>query len=292
MANVNSDSAEHPLNDLPSRFLEIVEEIDPAAVLIENVPRLLTIAGGEFKESIIGRLESLGYNVTHGIIKAEEFGVPQKRRRVFFIGHKSIEPQLPDPQDVNHDFELPVSVNRAISDLPELPTGGGGEIEMRYSANISEVSKYVKEMRRNEEEGLLMNHRTTKNQEKTYRRFEHIPQGGNWRDIPEDLMGNYSDRQRTHDHIYQRLVGDEPSKTVANFRKQMIVHPNQDRLLSVREAARLQSFPDNYHFKGDSFNARQQMVGDAVPVKLAYAIGKYLKDITSRYEKMGYHEPT
>ncbi|WP_323170910.1 DNA cytosine methyltransferase [Natrialba sp. PRR66] len=281
MANVNSDSTEHPLNDLPTRFLEIVEEIDPDAVLIENVPRLLTIADGKFKQSIEDRLESLGYNIAYGVLKAEKFGVPQKRRRVFFLGHKYIEPELPTPDEFSYDFELPVSVSRAISDLPKLPTGGGGEIEMEYIANESEISDYAAEMRIGEEDGLLMNHRTTKNQEKTYMRFKHIPQGGNWRDIPENLMGNYSNRQRTHDHIYQRLVEEEPSKTVANFRKQMIVHPTQDRLLSVREAARLQAFPDNYHFKGESFNARQQMVGDAVPAKLAYAIGKKLLKTTS-----------
>jgi DNA (cytosine-5)-methyltransferase 1 len=276
MANVQTDSQTHPLNSLPSQFLEIVEEFDPEAVLIENVPRLLTISDGMFKESILGRLHDLGYNVEYDVLKAEQFGVPQKRRRVFFLGRKSVEPELPDPSDYTPNVEIPVSVDRAISDLPELPTGGGGTIEMDYSADGSNISEYARAMRQDEKEGLLINHRTTKNQEKTYKRFEHIPQGGNWKDIPKELMNNYSNRKRTHDHIYQRLSEDEPANTVANFRKQMIVHPTQDRLLSVREAARLQSFPDDYHFKGDSFNARQQMVGDAVPVKLAYAIGKKL----------------
>jgi DNA (cytosine-5)-methyltransferase 1 len=276
MANVRSDSAEHPLNELPARFLEIVQEINPEAVLIENVPRLLTIADGKFKESIIARLEAMGYRTTHGVLEAEKFGVPQKRRRVFFIGHKSTEPELPTQGEFK--FQMPVTVKQAISDLPELPTGGGGEMKMEYSSNNSKISEYVAKMRRNEKNDIVMNHRTTRNQEKTYRRFKHIPQGGNWRDIPEDLMKNYTNRQQTHDHIYQRLDEDEPAKTVANFRKQMIVHPTQNRLLSVREAARLQSFPDDYHFKGSSFNARQQMVGDAVPVNLAYSIGKSLQN--------------
>ena len=274
MANVQSDPAKHPLNNLPSRFLQIVERIDPEAVLIENVPRLLTISDGKFKNLIQSRLRSLGYNVAPGVLKAEQFGVPQKRRRVFFMGIKSSKPVLPDPNQSRFGFELPVTVGEAISDLPNLPTGGGGKMEMEYPTPESEISQYAQEMRRNESEGLIMNHRTTKNQENTYRRFKHIPQGGNWKDIPEKLMGNYSNRQRTHDHIYQRLIEDKPSKTVANFRKQMMVHPTQNRLLSVREAARLQSFPDDYHFKGGSFNARQQMVGDAVPVNLAYSIAK------------------
>jgi len=276
MANVKTDSADNPLNSLPSRFLEIVEEFDPKAVLMENVPRLLTMADGIYKETIIDRLQELGYNVEFDILNAEKFGVPQKRRRVFFIARKAVDPELPDSNYFTHDYEIPVSVSRAISDLPKLPIGGGGTMQMEYTAKKSNVSRYALEMRQDEKESILYNHRTTKNQEKTYRRFEHIPQGGNWKDIPKELMDNYSNRKQTHDHIYQRLSEDEPANTVANFRKQMIVHPTQNRLLSVREAARLQSFPDDYHFRGDSFNARQQMVGDAVPVKLAYAIGKKL----------------
>ncbi|MCO8242963.1 DNA cytosine methyltransferase [Haladaptatus sp. AB643] len=274
MANVQSNPEENPLNNLPTRFLEIVEEIDPEAVLIENVPRLLTISDGQYKQMILSKLKSLGYNVAQGVLKAEKFGVPQKRRRVFFMGLKLSKPTLPDPSHFEHSFDLPVTVNEAISDLPPLPTGGGGSIQMEYLTPESGISKYAQEMRRDSKEAIIMNHRTTANQEKTYRRFKHIPQGGNWRDIPERLMGNYSNRLQTHDHIYQRLIEEEPSKTVANFRKQMIVHPTQNRLLSVREAARLQSFPDDYHFKGGSFNARQQMVGDAVPVNLSYAVAK------------------
>jgi len=284
MANVQTDSETHPLNSLPNQFLQIVEDFDPEAVLIENVPRLLTISDGMFKESILGRLHDLGYNVEFDILEAEKFGVPQKRRRVFFIGRKSVEPELPNPSDYNQNIEIPVSVERAISDLPEIPTGGGGTMQMEYTAGNTNISEYARLMRQNEQEELLMNHRTTKNQEKTYRRFQHIPQGGNWKDIPKELMDNYSNRKQTHDHIYQRLSEGKPANTVANFRKQMIVHPTQDRLLSVREAARLQSFPDDYHFIGNSFNARQQMVGDAVPVKLAYAIGEKLSPRCSSNE--------
>lgn len=278
IANSRTDSGEHPLNDLPGRFLEIVADLDPEAVLIENVPRLLTIAEGDYKRAIYKKLDTLGYAVSHGILKAEEFGVPQKRRRVFFIAHKENEVPLPKPDDFEFEYDLPVTVAKAIGDLPELPTGGGGEMEMEYTANVSDISNYARQMRQGESKNVVMNHRTTQNEKTTYRRFKHISQGGNWRDIPEELMSNYSNRARTHDHIYQRLSEDEPAKTVANFRKQMIVHPTQNRLLSVREAARLQSFPDSYHFKGGSFNARQQMVGDAVPVLLAFSIASAIRN--------------
>lgn len=274
IAKAEKNTTEHPLNELPSRFIDIVEFLSPTGVVMENVPRILTMGEGQYKESISSKFRDLGYNVEYGVLKAEEFGVPQKRRRAFFLAHKLRKPSLPQPDQFKFDFSLPVSVQEAISDLPELPTGGGGSIEMDYVRPASGISEYAKSMRENEDDSVVFNHRTTRNREKTYQRFKHIPQGGNWKDIPEDLMGNYSNREKTHDHIYQRLVENDPAKTVANFRKQMMVHPTQDRLLSVREAARLQSFPDDYHFKGGSFNARQQMVGNAVPVNLAYSVAK------------------
>ena len=85
-------------------------------------------------------------------------------------------------------------------------------------------------------------------------------------------MDNYKRLERTHDNIYHRLSEDQLAKTVANFRKQMMVHPIEDRLLTVREAARLQSFPDNYRFVNDGICAKQQMVGNAVPVRLARGV--------------------
>jgi DNA (cytosine-5)-methyltransferase 1 len=277
MANVESNSEENPLNDLPNKFLDIVERIDPEGVLIENVPRLLTMADGQFRDSILSSLQEMDFEVDYEVLNAVRFGVPQKRRRVFFIGIKNSEPEWPSADDIEFRYSSPVDVESAISDLPPLPTGGGGNKEMTYDSNYNELSDYAQAMRSNAESGTVRNHRTTVNQEETYRRFKHIPQGGNWEDIPEDLMHNYTDRKRTHDHIYQRLEQEKPAKTVANFRKQMIVHPTQDRLLSVREAARLQSFPDDYIFEGDSFNARQQMVGDAVPVNLAFSLATVMK---------------
>lgn len=281
-ANMQTRSPDNPKNDLFMHFLRLVRGLDPRVAVMENVPGLLSMGReeGAVKNVIQNELRDLGFTVRHRVLNAERYGVPQARSRVFFIGVKEGTPPFPTPSHTDggkqktltnavDDLEPVVTVGDALLDLPELPAGGGGAEVMEYAAKPH--SEYAEEMRANVDD-TLYNHKTTVNREKTQKRFEHIPQGGNWEDIPAELMDDYTDRSRTHGHIYYRLEEDEPALTVANFRKSMMVHPTQDRLLSVREAARLQSFPDDYRFVSSRISDRQQMVGDAVPVKLAEAI--------------------
>ena len=114
-------------------------------------------------------------------------------------------------------------------------------------------------------------HLVTRNAAFVLRRYKYIPQGGNWEDIPTRLMRNYKDREDCHTGIYHRLSADEPSIVIGNYRKNMLIHPFEDRGLSVREAARLQSFPDAYQFKG-SVGYQQQQVANAVPPLLGQAV--------------------
>ena len=104
------------------------------------------------------------------------------------------------------------------------------------------------------------------------KRFRLVPPGGNWRDIPIELMSNYNDLSNVHSIIYRRLRWHECAPTVANVRKSVIIHPRDNRILSVREAARIQSFPDSHRFYG-GIVAVQQQVADAVPPLLAGVIG-------------------
>ena len=115
------------------------------------------------------------------------------------------------------------------------------------------------------------NNLVTANAKHVVERYAHIPQGGNWEDIPKILMGNYTDTSRCHTNMYRRLDGSKPSVVIGNVRKNMLIHPWKNRGLSVREAARLQSFPDSFRFFG-SIGFQQQQVGNAVPPLLAKAV--------------------
>ena len=137
-------------------------------------------------------------------------------------------------------------------------------------------SEYAKLMRGNLRK-VTQNY-VSKNSELVVQRYEHIKQGGNWSDIPVELMSNYKDHTRCHHGIYRRLKEDEPAFVIANYRKSMLIHPTENRGLSVREAARLQSFPDNYKFLGPLMHIQQQ-VGDAVPPFLAKAVFQKIKDL-------------
>ena len=119
----------------------------------------------------------------------------------------------------------------------------------------------------------VCNNLVTRNGELIIERYKHIPSGGNWKNIPHHLLLNYKNPQNCHGWIYYRLKWDEPSVVISNFRKNMLIHPEQHRGLSVREAARLQSFPDNYEFYG-RLDFQQQLVANAVPPFLDEQIGK------------------
>jgi DNA (cytosine-5)-methyltransferase 1 len=197
--------------------------------------------------------------------KPHPYGVPQKRYRLFFVGRrKGTIPDPPIPRNA-----APSTVRDAIADLPELVVGARLD---RLAYRPIRPSHYARSMRHGAES--CTGHLVSENNALVQRRYKHIPPGGNWRDIPKHLMKNYAnlidDRSR-HTGIYRRLVWDEPSVVIANYRKNMLVHPEQHRGLSVREACRLQSIPDSYHFSG-SIGLQQQQISNAVPPLLAKAV--------------------
>ena len=165
----------------------------------------------------------------------------------------------------------PTTVSDALHDLPDLANGAAIP-SIRYRS--IPLSEYSRRLRGNCQ--MCTNNFVTRNARYVIDRYKHIPPGGNWRYIPDHLMTNYTDRTRCHDGIYHRLTWNSPSTVIGNYRKNMLIHPSADRGLSVREAARIQSFPDSYIFTG-SIGFQQQQVANAVPPMLAQAVFEELQ---------------
>ena len=261
-SNTRTRRVDNQNNWLFEEFIRFVRVWQPDYVVFENVRGIVNTARGLFLQAVLDRLESLKYSLSYGLLNASDYGVPQDRARFFLIGSRNGD-SIPLPCKVR--AKTP-TVRDAVGDLPRL-SNGASESWMRYGR--SQPSKYAKRLRGRRKR--CPNNLVTLNAEQIIRRYEHVPQGGNWQDIPARLMKNYTDRTRCHTGIYHRLKANRPSVVIGNFRKNMLIHPFQHRGLSVREAARIQSFPDSYEFVG-SIGFQQQQVGDAVPPFLAKAV--------------------
>lgn len=263
MSNTMNRNMENPKNFLFKEFVRFVREIKPTWFVFENVWGLTKMNKGETQKMIELCFEELGYTVSSKVLWASDYGVPQNRNRFFLIGNKNgIKYEFPEP------FNYQVTVKDAIEDLPLLQNGDNYET-MPYRLPVSKVSKYAQQMRRNSTESTQ--NYVSRNNDLVIKRYSYIKQGENWRAIPDSLMENYADKNRTHSGIYKRLREDSPSVVISNYRKSMLIHPTQDRGLSVREAARIQSFPDDFYFEGPISHIQQQ-IGNAVPPLLAKAV--------------------
>lgn len=263
-SNQKTRNKMNPQNWLFYEFVRFVRRLRPRWIVIENVKGITETENGLFSQLLYQGFQELGYFCNVYLLCASDFGIPQKRNRFFLIASQKA---------VALDFEQykkrePVSVYDAISDLPSLPNGANCDV-LPYKCPPR--SEYAAKLRGTLSE--CSGHFVTKNSDTVIQRYTHIPPGGNWSFIPDKLMRNYKDKSRCHTAIYYRLAQNEPSITIGNYRKSMIIHPWENRGLSVREAARLQSFPDNYHFSG-SIGFCQQQVGNAVPPMLAEVIFK------------------
>lgn len=218
------------------------------------------------------------YVLDKGILCAADYGAPQKRMRFVVIGIKrSISPKVALPKG-RFDADEYRTVRDAISDLEEVTPVFDLEddkdgIHIERKENLNELASSL----RNAE--VLRNHIVTKTTDIAMERFRALKQGQNFHALDESLkMNTYTDAARTQNTIYLRLNYDEPSGTVVNVRKSMWIHPTLDRAISVREAARLQTFPDSFVFCG-SKDKQYQQVGNAVPPIMAKSIAKKLAKI-------------
>lgn len=276
MSNTRTRNMKNKKNFLFLEFVRLVREIKPAWFVLENVWGLTSINEGKTQALIENCFKELGYTVKSNVLWASDYGVPQNRNRFFMVGNKNgIEFEFPKK------FDYKVTVEEAIGDLPTLVNGQKLD-EAEYTIPIEKTSAYA-QMMREKSERARQNY-VSRNNDLVIERYRHIPQGGNWRNIPDCLMENYADKGRCHSGIYKRLVANKPSVVISNYRKSMLIHPYQDRGLSVREAARLQSFPDHFIFEGPISHIQQQ-IGNAVPPLLAKAVFEQIKKLSKRHNK-------
>lgn len=269
-----------PRNTLFDEFLRIVSEIQPKAIVIENVTGLLSMEKGKVVKKVLDILEKNGYKAKFKVLCAADFGVPQKRERVFFIGiNTGKSPTFPKPTHIAGTEQRTlfqeklfsyVTVRDAISDLPPLNAGEGRE-EATYTS--PPLTPYQKERRANSVK--LFNHVAPNHSPLVLQRIKLIPPGGNHSDLPPHLR-----LKSGYPNIYGRLKWDEPADTITGncgcvSAPGRFIHPRDNRVITVREAARLQSFDDNYRFFGTK-RSQYKQVGDAVPPLLAKAIASEL----------------
>ena len=262
-SNQRTRRVTNPGNWLFVEFIRIIRQLAPDWIVFENVAGILQTDSGSFVRRLKADLGALGFRLSSGLLDAAAFGVPQRRSRYFVVGWRHGEPCALETGGAQ---AAPVTVADALADLPPLNNGASTDV-LPYGSPAN--SRYAKLMRGGMRQ--CSGHLVTRNADSIVERYTHIPQGGNWRDIPAVMMATYADRSRCHTGIFRRLSAGDPATVIGNFRKNMLVHPFEDRGLSIREAARLQSFPDSYLFRG-SIGIQQQQVGNAVPPLLAEAV--------------------
>lgn len=246
-------------------FIEFVKLFKPKYFLLENVPNITTTSNGFFKNEIIESFNKLGYQVDVDVLTASDFGVPQNRKRAFFLGKKGAEKLLlPEPNNKR------TSVAEAIYDLPKTKSGEGKEF---YNYPCEPKSDYQKLMRKGSKG--IYNHQATKHSELALKRLSMIPKGMGKEVLPKELL-----TKSIYSGTWSRLKEDGLAPTITTRfdtpSSGMFTHPVLDRCITVREGARLQSFPDSFIFYGTKSSQLKQ-VGNAVPPLLAYSIAKIIK---------------
>jgi len=252
-ARRSSQRLTDPRNKLIYEFLRMVEEIRPLAFVMENVPGLANGIGKPLFLQILHRLNELGYQTVYDVVNTADYGVPQRRRRLVLLG--SIDPNIrltfPSKTNVNPEFsdELPAwrTVKDVIFDLPPIDAGSKhSDDELHRSASLADIN---------------------------LERLQNTPHdGGDRSSWPEELILECHKRTKGHKDVYGRMRWGEPSPTMtggcAMISKGRFGHPEQNRAISLREAARFQTFPDDFTFSGN-FGEIAQQIGNAVPPLLA-----------------------
>lgn len=251
-------------NFLFKYYVSVVELVTPKYFVMENVPNLLTAEGGYFRDEIEELFNKLGYSLEYGVLNASDYGVPQNRRRAIIIGKLDGDaPKLPVPK------RNKVTIWDAISDLAYLESGEGSEEqEYKYPAD----SDYEKMLRK--DSSKLFNHIATKHSPLALERLALIPPNAGREVLPKEHL-----TKSIYSGTWTRMKKDEISVTITTRfdtpSSGKFTHPFLNRAITVREAARIQSFPDDFHFVGNK-GSQMKQVGNAVPPLLAAAIAEVI----------------
>lgn len=250
-------------NKLFNSMVHAVEFFQPKAFLLENVPGLATLYGGKARTAIIEEFSKLGYTVSDKILYAPDYGVPQIRKRLFFIGLLDGQKfEFPEPIFTPDRY---VTTGDAISDLHDFTSNDMGEEVSEYRSEPK--SNYQKMMRKYATQ--LFNHVGTKHSEQVIEVISLVPEGGNHKDLPAGVGNN-----RKFNEAWTRYHRNKPSKTIDTGHRHHF-HYEYNRVPSVRENARLQSFTDDFRFFGNKTQQYRQ-VGNAVPPLLGKVLGEKL----------------
>lgn len=247
--NINLDR-----NSLVFDFFETVKIVKPKFFVIENVRGMININNGKFLQDVIKLFNSIGYNVTYELIDTSDYQIPQVRKRLFIVGL------------INNFFVFPIKFAKKISSYDALSDLPPNTSEKYFK---SAKSKYQREMRKNNT--ILHNHVITKHDAKTINIISKVPNGGSIKDLPKSYW-----KVRKFNKAFQRMDRNFPTLTIDTGHRNYF-HYKLPRIPTVRECARIQSFPDNFEFLG-SKTSQYKQVGNAVPPKFAFELSKALSD--------------
>lgn len=255
-----------PRNFLFLEYFDIVKRLRPEIFIIENVKNIIASNNGFFIDQIYEKFTALGYTLSHGVVNAYNFGVPQKRERAIIIGTLDSKPiSLPKTNNTSK-----TTVRDAISDLAYLNSKEGSDKSEYITPPESTYQKLMRKCA-----GFLYNHKASNHSTKALEKLKLIPPEGDKSYLPVDLHG-----RQQFSSTWSRLVWDEPSPTIdtrfdtpSNGRNS---HPFLNRAITPREAARIQSFPDSFIFIGTK-TAICKQIGNAVPPLMAKGIGEHIK---------------